>query len=113
MTKYGPGYLGDGDFLANHEWPKQGSCSGLSAPDYFASAVVALKGLGGDKARSKYSLPPAGSSSTAPTGGACTRPDRGPAITALFVRRSPPTIDALSRVTIAGAARSAGGRAAS
>jgi ribonuclease T2 len=49
MSKYGPGYTGDGDFLANHEWPKHGSCSGLSASEYFASAIAALESLGGDE----------------------------------------------------------------
>jgi len=46
MSKYGPGYVSDHDFLANHEWPKHGVCSGLGEADYFASAVTALTGRG-------------------------------------------------------------------
>lgn len=31
--KYAPGYGGDDHFLANHEWPKHGSCVGEGVPD--------------------------------------------------------------------------------
>ena len=43
MKKLGPGYVGDNYFLANHEWPKHGSCSGLDAKQYFQAAVDSMK----------------------------------------------------------------------
>lgn len=39
MQTYGPGYLTDRNFLANHEWSKHGSCTSLSAGAYFAAAL--------------------------------------------------------------------------
>ncbi len=48
MKIYGPGYVGDDDFLAAHEWPKHGSCTGLSERSYFDAALGAMKALGGD-----------------------------------------------------------------
>ncbi len=42
FAKYGPGYVMDDNFLANHEWPKHGSCTGLSQKDFFA-AMLALE----------------------------------------------------------------------
>jgi ribonuclease T2 len=49
ISTYGPGYVGDNYFLANHEWPKHGSCTGLDARTYFAEAVQALLALPGDQ----------------------------------------------------------------
>lgn len=43
MQKLAPGYLGDGYFLADHEWPKHGSCTGLDAATYFKAALGAMK----------------------------------------------------------------------
>lgn len=48
MKTYGPGYVTDEDFLANHEWPKHGSCTGLTAKAYFSQAINALWALPGD-----------------------------------------------------------------
>jgi ribonuclease T2 len=48
MSKYGPGYVTDDNFLANHEWPKHGSCSGLDAKTFFADTIGALLKLPGD-----------------------------------------------------------------
>lgn len=48
MSKYGPGYVTDDDFLANHEWPKHGSCSGLEPGAFFAAAIKSLLALPGD-----------------------------------------------------------------
>lgn len=49
MTTYGPGYVSDNDFLADHEWPKHGSCTGLDSGTYFSSAITSLKALPGDQ----------------------------------------------------------------
>jgi ribonuclease T2 len=49
MKTYGPGYLTDDDFLANHEWPKHGSCTGLAANAYFSEAIKSLLALPGDR----------------------------------------------------------------
>lgn len=49
MTTYGPGYVSDNDFLADHEWPKHGSCTGLDSGTYFSAAIAALKALPGDQ----------------------------------------------------------------
>jgi ribonuclease I len=49
MKTYGPGYLTDSDFLANHEWPKHGSCTGLTADVYFSEAIKSLLALPGDR----------------------------------------------------------------
>jgi ribonuclease T2 len=49
MKIYGPGYVSDDDFLADHEWPKHGSCTGLDSGTYFSAAISALKGLPGDQ----------------------------------------------------------------
>lgn len=49
MKIYGPGYVSDDDFLADHEWPKHGSCTGLDSGTYFSSAISSLKGLPGDQ----------------------------------------------------------------
>jgi ribonuclease T2 len=48
MEKYGPGYVHDDHFLAKHEWPKHGTCSGLDAPAYFRAAIDAMKRLPGE-----------------------------------------------------------------
>lgn len=45
MRVLGPGYVGDRDFLANHEWPKHGSCTGLPPATYFRAALDAMKRL--------------------------------------------------------------------
>ena len=39
MHTYGPGYLADQRFLANHEWPKHGSCTSLAPGPFFAAAL--------------------------------------------------------------------------
>ncbi|XXF76279.1 hypothetical protein P2318_24915 [Myxococcaceae bacterium GXIMD 01537] len=49
MADYGPGYVTDNYFLANHEWPKHGSCTGLDAGTYFSKAIEALLSLPGDQ----------------------------------------------------------------
>ncbi|WP_224372639.1 ribonuclease T2 family protein [Hyalangium versicolor] len=49
MQTYGPGYVSDNDFLADHEWPKHGSCTGLDSGTYFSSAIASLKSLPGDQ----------------------------------------------------------------
>lgn len=49
MKIYGPGYVSDNDFLADHEWPKHGSCTGLDSGTYFSSAITELKALPGDQ----------------------------------------------------------------
>ncbi|RKH65877.1 hypothetical protein D7V93_05285 [Corallococcus llansteffanensis] len=49
MGKYGPGYVTDNFFLANHEWPKHGSCTGMDSRTYFTSTIEALKSLPGDE----------------------------------------------------------------
>ena len=49
MAKYGPGYVSDNDFLANHEWPKHGSCTGLADGPYFQAAIDTLLRQGGDQ----------------------------------------------------------------
>lgn len=43
MKTLGPGYVGDHDYLADHEWPKHGSCTGLSPHEYFRAALDAMK----------------------------------------------------------------------
>jgi ribonuclease T2 len=48
MRMLGPGYVGDHDFLADHEWPKHGSCTNLAAGDYFKDALAAMKALPGE-----------------------------------------------------------------
>ena len=48
MAQYGPGYVSDNYFLANHEWPKHGSCSGLEPRAYFQDAINTLLSLPGD-----------------------------------------------------------------
>jgi ribonuclease T2 len=48
MKKYGPGYVTDNNFLADHEWPKHGSCTGLDAGKYFQQSIDALRALPGD-----------------------------------------------------------------
>jgi len=48
MRQLGPGYIGDHDFLADHEWPKHGSCTGLAPADYFRAALGAMKALPGE-----------------------------------------------------------------
>lgn len=47
MRTLGPGYVGDHDFLADHEWPKHGSCTGLEPKAYFRAALDAMKALPG------------------------------------------------------------------
>ncbi|WP_224242557.1 ribonuclease T2 family protein [Hyalangium gracile] len=49
MKIYGPGYVSDDYFLADHEWPKHGSCTGLDSGTYFSAAISALKSLPGDQ----------------------------------------------------------------
>ncbi|WP_164002936.1 ribonuclease T2 family protein [Pyxidicoccus caerfyrddinensis] len=49
MDTYGPGYVTDNFFLANHEWPKHGSCTGMDARSYFSSSIDALLSLPGDQ----------------------------------------------------------------
>lgn len=48
MEQFGPGYVNDGNFLANHEWPKHGSCTGLDARAYFEEAIETLQRNPGD-----------------------------------------------------------------
>lgn len=45
MADLGPGYIGDHDFLAAHEWPKHGSCTGLDPKTYFTAALGAMKAI--------------------------------------------------------------------
>ncbi|MHA7632516.1 ribonuclease T2 family protein [Corallococcus sp. M7] len=47
MGTYGPGFVTDNFFLANHEWPKHGSCTGMDARSYFQSNIDALLSLPG------------------------------------------------------------------
>lgn len=49
MATYGPGYVTDNYFLADHEWPKHGSCTGLDSGTYFQAAINQLKSLPGDQ----------------------------------------------------------------
>lgn len=49
MATLAPGYVNDDHFLANHEWPKHGSCSGLDPTRYFTASLDALKRLPGDR----------------------------------------------------------------
>ncbi len=49
MKRLAPGYVGDGYFLADHEWPKHGGCTGLDAAAYFRAALDAMKKLPGDE----------------------------------------------------------------
>ncbi|MBZ4334114.1 MULTISPECIES: hypothetical protein [unclassified Corallococcus] len=49
MGTYGPGFVTDNYFLANHEWPKHGSCTGMDARSYFQSTIDALQSLPGDQ----------------------------------------------------------------
>lgn len=48
MRVLGPGYVGDHDFLAVHEWPKHGSCTGLDPAGFFRAALAAMKALPGE-----------------------------------------------------------------
>jgi ribonuclease T2 len=48
MRVLGPGYVADHDFLADHEWPKHGSCTGLSPAEYFHAALATMKALPGE-----------------------------------------------------------------
>jgi ribonuclease T2 len=48
MRQLGPGYVGDHEFLADHEWPKHGSCTGLPPAEYFRAALDAMKAIRGD-----------------------------------------------------------------
>jgi ribonuclease T2 len=45
MRELGPGYVGDHEFLADHEWPKHGSCTKLAPADYFRAALDAMKAI--------------------------------------------------------------------
>lgn len=47
MRELGPGYVGDHAFLATHEWPKHGSCTGLTPAAYFRAALDAMTSLPG------------------------------------------------------------------
>jgi ribonuclease T2 len=49
MKTYGPGYVSDKNFLADHEWPKHGSCTGLDSGTYFSAAISSLLSLPGDQ----------------------------------------------------------------
>lgn len=49
MGTYGPGFVTDNSFLANHEWPKHGSCTGLDARTFFQSTIDALLSLPGER----------------------------------------------------------------
>ncbi|WP_223634996.1 hypothetical protein [Corallococcus sp. EGB] len=49
MGTYGPGFVTDNFFLANHEWPKHGSCTGMDARNYFQSTLDALLSLPGER----------------------------------------------------------------
>ncbi|RKG58598.1 hypothetical protein D7X30_13390 [Corallococcus sp. AB011P] len=49
MGTYGPGFVTDNFFLANHEWPKHGSCTGMDTRTYFQSTIDALLSLPGDQ----------------------------------------------------------------
>ncbi len=51
MRTLGPGYVGDHDFLADHEWPKHGSCTGLSPAVYFRAALGAMQAVHDDALR--------------------------------------------------------------
>jgi ribonuclease T2 len=53
MKTYGPGYVTDHEFLANHEWPKHGSCTGLDSATFFKESVKALLTLPGDRGTPK------------------------------------------------------------
>lgn len=48
MKDFGPGYVNDGNFLADHEWPKHGSCTGLGPREYFEEAIETLRRNPGD-----------------------------------------------------------------
>jgi ribonuclease T2 len=48
MRELGPGYVGDHAFLATHEWPKHGSCTGMTSSAYFRAALDAMKSLPGE-----------------------------------------------------------------
>jgi ribonuclease T2 len=45
FEKYAPGYIDDDHFLANHEWPKHGSCTKISQPEFFSAVISAAKEL--------------------------------------------------------------------
>jgi ribonuclease T2 len=47
MATYGPGYVTDHDFLAGHEWPRHGACTGLSPAGFFGAALGAMLRLPG------------------------------------------------------------------
>jgi len=47
MATLAPGYVLDG--LGKHEWPKHGTCSGLSQPNFYQTAVRLMQSLGGDQ----------------------------------------------------------------
>jgi ribonuclease T2 len=49
MSRYGPGFVHDNNFLANHEWPKHGSCTGLDARTYFSETIRSLLLLPGEE----------------------------------------------------------------
>jgi ribonuclease T2 len=49
MTTLGPGFVRDHHFLANHEWPKHGSCTGLAPAEYFSAALRAMEAVPGDR----------------------------------------------------------------
>jgi len=55
MRELAPGYVGDHDFLADHEWPKHGSCTGLDAASYFRAALAAMRALPGKGTPEKLS----------------------------------------------------------
>lgn len=49
MAKYGPGYVSDDYSLADHEWPKHGSCTGMDDGQYFNQAITQLLAQPGDQ----------------------------------------------------------------
>lgn len=54
MAELGPGYVNDGNFLANHEWPKHGSCTGLGAATYFEEAIETMRRNPGDRGTPEF-----------------------------------------------------------
>lgn len=45
MRHLAPGYVADGRSLADHEWAKHGSCTGLGPGEFFAASVRAMDSL--------------------------------------------------------------------
>lgn len=49
MKTYGPGYTTPDHFLADHEWAKHGSCTGLTSKVYFNAAISLFSKIPGDR----------------------------------------------------------------